>query len=83
MNTSRTHAGKRDVIIAAVVISVLAGYGTSSNRGASRETPMLLQRPCSGARHRTPARPNERVKEHGNAALAIRTRMARRLRTSL
>ena len=38
MNTLRTHAGKREVLIAAVVISALAGRGTSSNRASVANT---------------------------------------------
>src|ERR1700730_11596890 len=38
MNTLRTHAGKREIIIAAVVISAMAGCGTSSNRASVANT---------------------------------------------
>jgi putative membrane protein len=60
VNTLRTHAGKREVIIAAVVISALAGCGTSSNRASAANTnvaaaPEAVQRSAPQA----PARPSQ------------------------
>ena len=65
MNTLRTHAGKREIIIAAVVISAMAGCGTSSNRAsvantrASVANTNVAAAPEAAPRRapRTPARP--------------------------
>ena len=68
MNTLRTHAGKREIIIAAVVISALTGCGTSSNRASAANTnvaaaPEAVQRSAPQA----PARPSQ---THGSSAPA-------------
>jgi putative membrane protein len=60
VNTLRTHAGKREVMIAAVVIATLAGCGTSSNRAPVANTtvaaaPEARQRSAPQA----PARPSQ------------------------
>ena len=58
MNPLRTHAGKREIIIAAVVISALAGCGTSSNRAPVANTNVAAAPEAAPRRApRTPARP--------------------------
>src|SRR5216684_7201259 len=72
MNTLRTHAGKREVMIAAVVIAALAGCGTSSNRAsvastnvaaapeaAQRDAPQAPARPSQTHASSAPAAPNK------------------------
>jgi putative membrane protein len=66
MNALRTHVGKREVIIAAVVISALAGCGTSSNRAPVANTNVAAA-PEAAPRSapRTPARP---FQKHASSA---------------
>ena len=68
MNALRTHVGKREVIIAAVVISALAGCGTSSNRAPVANTNVAAA-PEAAPRSapRAPARPFQR---HASSAPA-------------
>jgi putative membrane protein len=68
MNPLRTHAGKREIIIAAVVISALAGCGTSSNRAPVANTNVAAA-PEAAPRSapRAPARPFQR---HASSAPA-------------
>jgi predicted outer membrane protein len=64
MNPLRTHAGKREIIIAAVVISALAGCGTPSNRAPVANTNVTA---APEAAPRAPARP---FRTHASSAPA-------------
>src|SRR6266851_542831 len=61
MNTLRTHAGKREVIIAAVLIAALAGCGPSSNQAPVANTNVVAAAPEVAQRSapQAPARPSQ------------------------
>jgi putative membrane protein len=73
MNALRTHADKREVIIAAVVISALAACGTSSNRASVANTNVVAAAPEAARRSapRVPARPSH---THASSAPAAPNR---------
>jgi putative membrane protein len=68
MDILRTHAGKREIIIAAVVISALAGCGTSSNQ-APVASANVTAAPAA-ARSRAPRAPARPSQTHASSAPA-------------